>query len=178
MVLLLPMRAPTAKLSSAVNRGWLGNALPVLRQYPLRLHASFFALFCQFRIEFSNSDIDSAFASLAQTQVAAVLITPGPLFDNRRVQLVALAAHYRLPAIYPFRENVEIGGLMSYGSSAADRDRQVGIYTGRILKGEKPADLPIMRASKFELILNLQTAKTLGIEVPPGLLARADEVIE
>jgi putative ABC transport system substrate-binding protein len=126
----------------------------------------------------SNSEIDSAFANLAQTQAAAVLITPGYLFDNRRVQLVALAAHYRMPAIYPFRENVEIGGLMSYGSSAADRDRQAGLYAGRILKGEKPSDLPIMRASKFELVINLQTARILGLTVPPTLLAIADEVIE
>jgi putative ABC transport system substrate-binding protein len=126
----------------------------------------------------SNSEIDSAFANLAQRQVAAVLITPGPLFDNRRVQLVALAAHYRMPTIYAFRENVEIGGLMSYGSSAADRDRQVGVYAGRILKGEKPADLPVIRASRFEFVINLQTAKILDLNVPPTLLALADEVIE
>src|SRR5207249_9339469 len=86
-----------------------------------------------------------AFASLSQKPTDALLVSPDPLFDSRRVQLITLAAHHRLPTIYPFRENVEIGGLMSYGSSAADRDRQVGIYTGRILKGEKPADLPVMR---------------------------------
>jgi putative ABC transport system substrate-binding protein len=126
----------------------------------------------------SNRDIDNAFAGVAQKQVAAVLINPAPLFDNRRVQIVGLAAHYRLPTIYPFREHVEIGGLMSYGSSAADRDRQVGIFTGRILKGEKPSELPIMRATKFEFVLNLQTARTLGITVPANLLAQADEVIE
>jgi putative ABC transport system substrate-binding protein len=126
----------------------------------------------------TNRDIDAAFASLAQKPVDALLVSPGPLFDNRRVQLVALAAHHRLPTIDPFREHVEIGGLMSYGSSAADRDRQVGVYVGRILKGDKPADLPVMRAVKFEFVLNLQTAKTLGLQVPPTLLAQADEVIE
>ena len=126
----------------------------------------------------SIHDIDRAFASLVQKQVAALLITPGTLFSERRVQLVMLATHHRLPAIYYFREFVEMGGLMSYGPDIADLFRQTGIYAGRILKGEKPADLPILRASKFELVLNLQTAKMLGIDVPATLLARADEVIE
>src|SRR5439155_18268090 len=126
----------------------------------------------------TNREIDSAFASLAQKAVDALLVSPGSLFDTRRVQLVSLAAHHRLPTIYSFRDHVEVGGLMSYGSSAADRDRQVGIYVGRILKGEKPADLPIMRAVKFEFVINLGTARALGIEVPPTLLALADEVIE
>jgi putative ABC transport system substrate-binding protein len=126
----------------------------------------------------SNLEIDAAFASLVQKQVDAVLVSANALLDNRRVQLVALAAHHRLPTIYAFREHVEIGGLMSYGSSATDRDRQAGLYVGRVLKGEKSADLPVMRAVKFEFVLNLHTAKLLGIEVPPTLLAIADEVIE
>jgi putative ABC transport system substrate-binding protein len=126
----------------------------------------------------STREIDAAFASLVQKQIDAVVISPDPLFDSRRAQLVTLATHHRVPTIYAFRENVEIGGLMSYGSSAADRDRQVGIYTGRILKGEKPGDLPVMRASKFEFVVNLQTARIIGLDMPATLLAQADEVIE
>jgi putative ABC transport system substrate-binding protein len=126
----------------------------------------------------STREIDAAFVSLLQKRADALLVSPDPLFDSRRVQLVTLATHHRLPTIYPFRENVEIGGLMSYGSSAAERDRQVGIYTGRILKGEKAAELPVIRAAKFEFVINLQTAKVLGLNVPQALLATADEVIE
>jgi putative ABC transport system substrate-binding protein len=127
----------------------------------------------------SNSrDIDTAFASLVQKGTEALVLSPGLLFLNRSVQLVTLATHHRMPAIYPFRENVEAGGLMSYGSSQTDIFRQVGVYTGRILKGEKPADLPVMRPVKFEFVINLQTVKTIGITVPPGLLAIADAVIE
>ena len=126
----------------------------------------------------SSRDIDAAFAGAQRKRADALLVSPDPLLDNRRVQLVTLATHHRLPTIYSFRENVEIGGLMSYGSSAADRDRQVGIYTGRILKGAKPAELPVMRATKFELVINMQTARVLGLEIPATLLARADEVIE
>jgi putative ABC transport system substrate-binding protein len=123
-------------------------------------------------------EIDAAFADVAQKRADALVVSPEPLLDNRRLQLVTLAAHQRLPTIYAFRENVDIGGLMSYGSSAADRDRLVGLYAGRILKGEAPANLPVMRAAKFELVFNLQTARALGLDVPATLLAQADEVIE
>jgi putative tryptophan/tyrosine transport system substrate-binding protein len=126
----------------------------------------------------TNRDIDTAFASLVQKRADALLVSPEQLFNNRRVQLVGLTLRHAVPAIYPWREAVEIGGLMSYGPSFPDQYRQVGIYTGRVLKGEKPGELPIVRASKFELIVNLQTAKTLGLTVPPTLLASADEVIE
>jgi putative ABC transport system substrate-binding protein len=123
-------------------------------------------------------EIDAAFASAVQKRSDGLVVSPEPLLDNRRVQLVTLAAHQRLPAIYAFRENVEIGGLMSYGSNAGERDRQVGLYAGRILKGEAAANLPVMRAAKFEFVFNLQTARALGLGVPATLLAQADEVIE
>jgi putative ABC transport system substrate-binding protein len=123
-------------------------------------------------------DIDAAFVSFAQKRGDALVVNPDPLLDNRRLQIVTLAAHQRVPAIYSFRENVDIGGLMSYGSSAGDRDRQAAVYAGRILKGESPGSLPVIRAAKFEFVLNLQTAKALGLDVPATLLAQADEVIE
>ena len=126
----------------------------------------------------SNRDIDVAFASMVKKQAGAVIIGPDVLLNNRRVQLVILASHHGLPAIYPWREAVEIGGLMSYGSNFTDAFRLVGIYAGRILKGEKAGDLPIEQPTKFELLINLQTARTLGIEIPATLLASADEVIE
>jgi len=126
----------------------------------------------------SARDIEAAFASLAKQGVEGLLVAPDPLLDSRRVQLVTLAAHQRLPTIYPFRESVEIGGLMSYGSSAAERDRQVGIYTGRVLKGEAPAELPVMQATKFEFVINRQTGRALGLDIPETLLAQADELIE
>jgi putative ABC transport system substrate-binding protein len=126
----------------------------------------------------TGRDIDTAFVSLAQKPIDALLVAPSPLSNNRRVQLATLAAYHRVPAIYPLRENAEAGGLMSYGTSITDAYRQVGVYTGRILKGEKPADLPAMQSAKFEFVINLNTAKAFGLTFPPGLLATADEVIE
>jgi putative tryptophan/tyrosine transport system substrate-binding protein len=124
------------------------------------------------------SEINTAFSSLAQKSAAAVLVTPGPLFNNRRIQLATLASRYTLPVMFSSREFAEAGGLMSYGPSIPEEFRQAGLYAARVLKGEKPADLPVGRATKFEFVINLQTANALGIEIPPTLLARADEVIE
>ena len=126
----------------------------------------------------TNREIDMVFASLGPKQVDALLVNNDPFFNSRRVHLITLATYYRLPTIYPYREMVEAGGLMSYGANLPDLVRQAGVYSGRILKGERPADLPVLRATKFELVINLQTAKTFGLVVPPTLLARADEVIE
>jgi putative ABC transport system substrate-binding protein len=126
----------------------------------------------------SPGDIDLAFAALAQKRADALLVSPGPPFAERHIQLAILTAYHRLPAIYGDRQYAESGGLISYGSSTQDQFRQAGIYAGRVLRGEKPADLPVLRASKFDLVINLQTAKTLGLTVPPTLLVTADEVIE
>jgi putative tryptophan/tyrosine transport system substrate-binding protein len=126
----------------------------------------------------TDGEIDAAFAGMAQPRIEGLLIHPEQLFANRQGQILMLARRNALAAIYPARQWAEAGGLMSYGSSFADQFRQAGIYTGRVLHGEKPAALPILRATKFEFIINMQAARALGIQIPPTLLAHADEVIE
>jgi putative ABC transport system substrate-binding protein len=126
----------------------------------------------------TDPEIDRAFENIAQRRIPGLVVAADTLFVTHRDRLVALATRYAVPAMYSLREFAASGGLMSYGIDLRDTYRNVGVYTGRILKGTKPADLPVMQPTKFELMINLKTARTLGLTIPPGVLAIADEVIE
>jgi putative tryptophan/tyrosine transport system substrate-binding protein len=165
-----------ARIAVLVNPNAESNTEATLRD----VDAAARTIGVQIRVLNANTsrDIDAAFEAIARERPEAMFVAQSPFLNARRVQLVQLAARHAIPTSYSGREFTEIGGLMSYGSDIADAYRQVGAYAGRILKGAKPTDLPVVQASKFELVINAQTARMLGLEVRPGLLARADEVIE
>jgi len=162
VVLVNPANAPTAEAT--------------LRDIPEAARA--IGLQIQFLNASTGREIEAAFATLVRDQADALFVSSDGFFVGRRVQLATLATYYRIPAAHPARESVEVGGLMSYSADAADSFRQVGVYTGQILKGAKPAELPVLQSTKFEFVINAQTARLLGIEVPNALQLLADEVIE
>jgi putative ABC transport system substrate-binding protein len=167
---------PTAKLIAVLSNPANVPALPDTRDVEAAARAA--GQQVAVLAATSDNEFEPAFAAMVQQRADALLVMADPYFNSRREQLIALAARHAIPAIYEWREFVTSGGLMSYGSSLADAWRQMGIYAGRVLKGEKPADLPVMQAVKIELVINLKTAKTLGLTFPITLLGRADEVIE
>ena len=174
--LLRELVPAAARLAVLINPANVGRG-PLTRA-ELEPAAGVLGLRLQFYDASTNQEIDAAYARLVHERPDALFVSSDVFFTSRRVQLISLAARHALPAAYSVREFVEAGGLMSYGTNITDMYRQVGVYSGRILKGEKPAELPVLQVSKFELVINLQTAKLLRIDVPPMLLARADEVIE
>ena len=154
------------------------NPITELTASDVRAAAPVIGLKVQILKASTDREIDAAFASLVQARTGALLVGSDAFFNSRIERLIELAAHHAIPTMYPVREFVVAGGLMSYGTSLADMYRHVGSYAGRILKGTKPADLPVMQATKLELVINLKTAKALGLQIPDRLLALADEVIE
>jgi putative ABC transport system substrate-binding protein len=170
---LIPKAGTIALLINPTNQL---HSKPLLKD--LEAGARTLGLQLQFVRASAPDDFDKAYANLLELQVGGLVIGPDIFFLAHRDQLVELAARHSVPAIYPWREGATAGGLMSYGSSQTETYRQVGIYTGRILKGEKPADLPVQQSTKVEFIINLKTAKALGLTVPNTLIGRADEIIE
>jgi putative tryptophan/tyrosine transport system substrate-binding protein len=174
---LLHELAPKAvRLAVLVNPGNVPVAESTLRE--VQQAAPTTGLQIQFLNASTIGEIDAAFATLTRERSDALFVAADAFFLSRRVQLVTQTARYRIPATFSLRDFVEVGGLMSYGTGLGDAFRQVGVYTGSVLKGAKPADLPVLQSTKFELVINLQTARVLGIEVPPGIISIADEVIE
>jgi putative tryptophan/tyrosine transport system substrate-binding protein len=165
-----------ARIAVLINPAKTANAENTAREVEVAARA--LALQVKIFSAGSESEIDAAFTALMRERCDALFVGPDAFYNTRRVQLATLAARYAIPAVYSVREYVEAGGLMSYGTTIMDVFHQVGIYTGRILKGEQPAELPVVQATKFELVLNASTAKALGLTIPPTLLAVADEVIE
>jgi putative ABC transport system substrate-binding protein len=174
---LLRELAPKAvRIAVLINPGNVPSAEATLRDLPEAARA--IGLQIQVLNASTSGEIEAAFATLVRDRADALFVAPDSFFISRRVQFATLATRHGIPAAYSTREEVEAGGLMSYGTDIPDMWRQVGIYTGQILKGAKPADLPVVQSTKFEFVINLQTARALGIEVPSGLLLAADEVIE
>ena len=169
---MVPQATPIAVL---VNPNYSGAEAQLrdVQEAAAALHVQLFIVRAN-----SGNDLSGAFSSLIQQKAAALLVCASPFFNIRREQIVVLAARHAVPAIYEWRDFVTAGGLMSYGTSRADTYRQAGVYAGRILKGARSSELPIAQLIKFELVINLSTAKAIGLEVPPSLLARAHEVIE
>jgi putative tryptophan/tyrosine transport system substrate-binding protein len=164
------------RIAVLVNPANTANAEATLRELPEAARG--LGLQIQVINASTSREIDAAFTTVVRERADALFVAPDAFLISRRVQLATLAARHAIPATYPSREVVEIGGLMSYGTDIVDMYRQVGVYTGQIVKGAKPADLPVLQSTKFEFVINLQTARALGLEVPQGLLTVADEVIE
>jgi putative tryptophan/tyrosine transport system substrate-binding protein len=174
--LLRELMPGAIRLAALVDPHSGGGAAPALSE--LEMTARSMQLQIQIHRASTSQEIDAAFVAIAQQRPDALVVASGPFITNRRVQLILLAGRLGVPAVYANRLLVEAGGLMSYGASLTDAVRQMAVYAGRIIKGAKPGDLPVVQSSKYELVINAQTARILGLTVPPTLLARADEVIE
>jgi putative ABC transport system substrate-binding protein len=173
---LLHQLVPTSKIIALLTN--FGNPSAELEVKEVRAAAKLLNIELQVVKASTDQELLAAFEELSRIRAGAVIVSGEPFFDSRRAIIVELAARYAIPASYSWRENVVLGGLLSYGTSITDSYRKAGVYCSRILKGEKPADLPVMQPTKFELTINLKTAKLLGLAIPPALLTGADEVIE